>query len=329
MPTNGQPQAPLLPQATWITLGLGLLMCIAFGKIRYTDDSGMPDEIFRRSKVRWQHEADIVILGDSRAYIGLSPDHMKQAWGRDDLRILNFGFNAQGYHHRYLNFTAAVDRTNDHGEPVQAVMDPASTEKRIIVCLTARSLTPRSMVENGFDFAYRKDRSMSRLDRALEPIEVFCTPMELKDLTYGLCPWAKKKHFYREFFANGWMASDRIPRKTGSGLQEYRDTVFVNNFVDETIVQRVMDYVRKWRRHGIRVYGLRPPTCKPMIEMENDLGRYDEEDISRRFEAVGGIWLNINQVAYETFDDSHLTRAAAVRFSKDVVDLIRKHEASH
>ena len=298
--------------ATTITLVLGVVLVLLGGKIRYSDDSGIPEMVFRLTKVRWEKEADMVIAGDSRAYMGVSPEHL--ATDIDPkLRVLNFGFNAQGYNDVYL---AALKRT----------LDPASRQKRLLICITPRTLTPQAMIEHGYGFALNRDRSHNWLDRKLEYVYAFCRPMKPKDFLYGLFPRRKKKHFYREFYANGWMPGDRDPRKIGSGYKEYTERVFVNNFVNPKAVTRLMAFVRECSDEGIQVYGLRPPTCEVMVKLENELSGIDEVEIKRRFQTAGGIWLEPDPFAYNTFDDSHLTKEAAIEFTKWLSRAISEEE---
>jgi hypothetical protein len=50
---------------------------------------------------------------------------------------------------------------------------------------------------------------------------------------------------------------------------------------------------------------------------------FDEKTFVVRFEAAGGIWLNLDQTAYHTYDGSHLREDAAVELSGDVARLMR------
>ena len=127
----------------WPTLALGLGFVVLLGNIRYSDDSGMPENIFRFHKIAWRHEADIVVAGDSRAYIGISPAHLARDLPGNP-RVLNFGFNAIGYHAQYRQ--ALLD-----------VLDPKADNPRLLLCVSPRSLTRDSISHNdGFSYTLNK-----------------------------------------------------------------------------------------------------------------------------------------------------------------------------
>ena len=179
---------------------------------------------------------------------------------------------------------------------------------------------------DGFSYTLNKAGKLNALDRQLLHVYHFCRPMEMKDIGYGLFPWRREKHFYREFHANGWMAADRQPRKHGSGIKEYRG-VFAENQVDPRIVDELMAFVRRCVGDGIRVYALRPPTCPEMVALEDRLSGFDESAFIQRLTAAGGTWLDVaDKRDYTTFDDSHLEEESAVELSRLVARMIRAHE---
>lgn len=62
--------------------------------LRRNDSSGMEPEAFWAMKSEWGSQADIVLLGDSRTLVGVSPEAMQS--GLPDVSIFNYAFQAVG-----------------------------------------------------------------------------------------------------------------------------------------------------------------------------------------------------------------------------------------
>ena len=45
---------------------------------------------------------------------------------------------------------------------------------------------------------------------------------------------------------------------------------------------------------------------------------FDREAFVRDFRAAGGIWLDVDQDGYRTYDGSHLVRSSAEKLSRDL-----------
>jgi hypothetical protein len=292
---------PLGPTAQ--TLALGFCLVLLAGALRSTDESGIDRDRFWINKIRWQGVADVVIAGDSRSYLGVAPAHLAPYLG--NARVYNFGFDAAGFYGRYLD---AAER----------LLDPQSTTPRFILCVTPRSLTPEAEGFNGFRAFVGELRTRSWLELQVPEFFSFFKPMDAGDLWHGIFPFLKKRHFYREYHADGWMAGDRVPPKFGFNVEEYQNRVFVKNTVDPARVEELLTYVQRWTARGIRVYSLRPPTCKAMLKVEQRLSGFDEDGFVKAFTAAGGVWLPTDQTGYLTFDDSHLRRDDAIRFTNDL-----------
>jgi len=94
----------------------------------------------------------------------------------------------------------------------------------------------------------------------------------------------------------------------------------------ETSMGMIARNVRRCRAEGVRVYGFRPPTFQGMIDLENAAGGYDEAKIRQIFIQAGGLWLDVDQRKYPTYDGSHLRYDGARAFSCDLADLILQAE---
>ena len=102
------------------------------GRVRY---SGLVREEYWRIKMNWHHCADIVLAGDSRIQVGVSPERMNRQL--PGLRILNYGFGRVGYSQEYLR-------------AVEALLDPASSDRTIVLGITPSALLKVSQQNNVF-----------------------------------------------------------------------------------------------------------------------------------------------------------------------------------
>ena len=59
-----------------------------------------------------------------------------------------------------------------------------------------------------------------------------------------------------------------------------------------------------------------------MIELENTTSGFDETFFVASFEKAGGIWIDVSQTGYPTYDGSHLNPEGALEFSHDLAQLM-------
>ncbi|MBN2212546.1 MAG: hypothetical protein JW709_14205, partial [Sedimentisphaerales bacterium] len=217
------------------------------------------------------------------------------------------GFNGNGFNPEY--FQAANE-----------VLDPQSSHRAVLLAVTPHSLTLNASHINQFVEA----RDMSRFERfctlRLSAMVDFFEPMSFRDAWFGLCPGVKSSHSLREYFPDGWVASDRTP-ESHREVRAY-EKIFATHRVDPEVVAHLLEQVRSWSRAGVTVYAFRMPACDQMIELENTAGGFDEAGFVRSFKEAGGVWLAVNLTAYASYDGSHLRREAAEQFSDDLGCLI-------
>lgn len=252
------------------------------------------DENFWFDKLCWREDTDLLILGDSRSLMGLSPTVM--AVDLPGVRIRNFGFSGVPYTPEYLN---AAERA----------WDWKSGERAVLIGVTPQSLRNRPQ-ENQFS------RSMATL-----------TPISRWMATWT--GWAKRRWppltrvvfervvlgqtvdcFRTRHHPDGWVE----PLVHGVTLKpQFEDYREIQKYpISEEFTQTLLDRVRTWTDRGIRVYGFRPPTCPQMEAVEND---FDEGQFVNDFVSAGGVWLEPSQQDLKTIDGSHLDTSSANLFS--------------
>lgn len=256
----------------------------------------LDDSFYYYQKLTWKQNADVVILGDSRPMVALSPTAM--SGDLKGLRIRNFSFSGVGYSADYL--TAA-----------EQVWDNERDDARIaLLGITPRSLRRVSLKANRFTssartytpLTYWKARWLSWVPQTWPALD---RPF-LKVLTHAGAPGDFK--LYRD--AYGWFEPCPQHADLAATTTYYRR--IQNDPICPEIVDRVLDRVRRWSAIGIHVYGFRPPTCREMEALEDD---FAEESFVRSFEAAGGRWISPPSDDLATYDASHLDADSVSKFS--------------
>jgi len=262
------------------------------------------DQHYAYQKLTWRENADVVLLGDSRTWVALSPQEMSNEL--NDLRILNFGFGSVGYSADYLQ---AADR----------VWDRLSDRKIAVVGITPRSLRQISQDDNHFVASSRTFSLYSAWkSRWLGWAPGFWSPIDagtMKRLMHGTKPGSARR-------LDDGSCQPRDEQVDHAVALNYYQNV-QRDPIREEVVERLLAKVRDWTTQGIVVYGFRPPTCPAMEAMEQD---FHEESFVAAFEAAGGHWLSPSQQDLQTFDGSHLDFPSARLFSIRLASLIRATE---
>jgi hypothetical protein len=286
------------------TLILAALMIAAAGELRPPEpESGVPTDIFWARKANLEPEYDLVICGDSRVLVGVSPEAMKETLG--NLRIVNFAFNSQGYSASYL-------------ESARSLLDPQG-DKILLLGITPYSLTPQALQSNMFKAMRNLHPAESYQRLQWGGILDFFRPYSWRSLKGLLLPAAPGVH--QTYYEDGWVASDLEPPDPRLQLKTFRRT-FADNHVSDEVITSLTDQIREWRREGVLVFGFRPPTTAEMEQLERDLGGFEVDAVVEAIETAGGIWINLNGKGYISYDGSHMTEASAMRLSRELGELI-------
>ena len=286
-----------------IAIVLAAGMSIAFACYRNNDASGIAPLDYEAMKVDWHKCADVVVAGDSRVQFGIAPAGIGESM--PGMQILNYGFNGAGWSDEYLRY-------------IRNLLVDDSKGKTIILGITPESLTQRAHDRN--DFINYKERSPSErfLDTELGWFLYYCRPNGWVELLHALRPdSAPPTRGFREYFRDGWVGAENRPHRPRGLISRYA-VAFKNGGVTPESIRRVAQFARECSRQGIEVYALRMPTSVEMVNVENRAAGFDEQAFVRQFEAAGGVWLPFEQGAYKSYDGSHLLRAEAMRFSREL-----------
>ncbi len=277
------------------------------GFVRTRDRTGIRSERFWIMKLEWKGCADAVLAGDSRAVISVPPLGM---FGElPELRILNYGFSGAAY-------------TSDYLDGIAPVLDPNSPDRNIILAVTPRAFTEFAAQTGEFGRQWKRSKAKELLAEARWAFQ----RIQLKRLVADWLPGRPIRRDFRHRCADGWVAMYvENPCRTGA-LAHYEELFSAEDVVPE-MIDDLLDHVHTWTADGIRVCGFRPPCSPEMLALENRLSIFDEAEFITRFESAGGIWIEVEQNGYDSFDGSHLTWPEALEFSRDLAYAIRRIRA--
>lgn len=243
---------------------------------------------------------DVVLMGDSRIYRGLSPDIMEEIL--PDCKILNFGYSNGGLNPTM--FKAAEQKLAKNAK-----------HKIIVMGITANTITNYTQNNNQYlqELTRAKEEVLERM--YLNPILYWFSATTPKDLKNNLKPKEIPTSYYHTIYhMNGYAESDKFPIDTTEAIPSYTKD-FNNYTVNKEKLQQLYAQVKEWTNNGVIVIGFRPPTSQPMVILEDTLANFNEAKIKKEFISSGGNWIDINPSQFKTYDGSHLDKNSAKKLS--------------
>jgi len=279
---------------------LAIILIIIMGLLRPNTSSGMYEKRYWATKIGWQDYADVVVTGDSRVLGGVSPGKMQETL--KNRCIVNYGFASNLYDSQYL-------------EGVEKVLKEKSDNKSIILGITPHSLTEDGDITGQF-FALK---SLSKQDIFMHMhfagILSFFEYMSFRDALLGISPGLASSNTHKELFADGWLAYSKKPTGKKKELKNYVK-IYERCHVTQKMIDNLLGYVTRWTESQINVYAFLVPTCKEMVELEEQYSGLNLPEFKEAFQNAGGNWIEVDPTAYDSFDGSHLQRESAVELSK-------------
>ena len=270
----------------------------------------------------WLHKTfapsdyDMVLVGDSRIYRGLSPEAMREVLPR--WRILNFGYSSGGINREMLQLA-------------EEKIDPAALPKLIVLGITPHSLTFAARA-NAAIRGYRAEATWKRVlieygFDALFDLFLPTSPALLrKEILKRNQDTTGQRYLQLYHFKSGWVASDKQPRNQEESLPSYRNN-FLNNKVASDSENELLAQVNQWHQRGWRIIAFRPPSTPQMELLENELSGFDEDRFIKRFRSVGGLWWTLpHDESLTSYDGSHLEQHSASRLSRHLARWITQKE---
>lgn len=250
----------------------------------------------------------VVFGGDSRVFRGLSPD---------DFESELEGYNA----HNYAYWSNGMGRI--YLEGLEQKVDMDSDLKLIVLGITPHSLTPNAARCEHYIYEMSRSKEQVLQSLYLSRVQEVFAPYGALELIRKIGGKSKPSNYRITYHQNGWVESHWIQPDTGYSAQFYED-IFTENRVNGEVINGFMEYVERWSGMGIHVAAFRPPTSQTIRNLEHERGGFDEEDFIERFTSAGGIWIPLDNDAYQTFDGNHVEHLSAMRLSADLARSIRE-----
>ncbi|MBN2805461.1 MAG: hypothetical protein JXR22_02295 [Prolixibacteraceae bacterium] len=283
-------------------LMLGMLsLVMPKNKEKYLADMFWARKTFAPAKYQ------VVLLGDSRVYRGISPEVMEEQL--PEMEVLNFGYSNGGLNPMMLK--AAEEKLAAKGQRV------------LVLGISANTVT--AYTQNNEQYLQEVNRPREEvLERLyLNPILYWFSATSPEALKAA---WKAEKAttYYRsDYHMNGYVESDKFPADTTEALPLYEKD-FRNFQVNDQLLEALYQQVKAWTEDGIWVLAFRPPLTSGMRQLEENMGLYNEAAIKAGIESAGGRWVNVPWYNYSTYDGSHLDKPSAERFSLFLADEINR-----
>lgn len=263
------------------------------------EDVRTRETCFFMAKAHQDRRFGAVIYGDSRGLRGLAPSVIEERL--PGLRIFNFSWNAGGMNRRMYAET-------------ERLLDPDARPRAVILAPTALSFMAFKRANSQFLEFRHKPWDQVMLYRHLPQVANWFQPVSPS--LYPRLILGAKPHLllYQEFHGDGWIETDQTPFDDLNDLSRVAAQL-QGNPVDLELIRDFMDQTSEWTGRGIRVFGLTVPAYPPRVALEESILGFDRTAFIASFRRAGGVWLDLPQSGFDSYDGSHLTAASARRFS--------------
>ena len=266
------------------------------------------ESFFWNNKVNDDSKYNFIIIGDSRAYRGLSPNEIEKKL--DNYKAKNLGFSSGGFNSHVF-------------ELVDKYFDTTVKENVILICLTPFSLT-KSAYESNQLVTLKKKKGFEnwQINNVTKNLSFFdpIIPSEVgaNFMGYG---------YYHIYHENGWVESEKYPIDRDISLKLYSKEFANNKFCNECF-EVLLNNINSLTSKNVKVFILRIPIYKELKILEDSISGFNEKMIKSRIISEGGKWLDVDESLYETYDGSHLDSKSARLLSINIAKKINSQLAN-
>ncbi|MBN2682572.1 MAG: hypothetical protein JXR58_08690 [Bacteroidales bacterium] len=275
-----------------------LLVAGGFFLPKPQDDKLIQDRFWVK-KTHGNNDFDIIIMGDSRAYRGISPEAMQKHL--PDCKILNFGYSS-GRINKFM--CSEAEKRIALGR-----------KKTVILAISPNTLIPPP-VENAHyleQYLLPKEEIYQRLYFA--PLLHFFSSVKPSEIFSGKS--RKDNNYIQKYYDNGFVASHKLKEDTTEALKTY-EKWFKEAAVSRKMIKDLLEQTEDWTKRGITVIAFRIPSSYSMEKLEDSLAGFNELELKDLFLKAGGIWLDFPKNQYHSYDGSHLHFQSAERLSEEL-----------
>ena len=263
------------------------------------DDVRAARNAFFIEKTHGQASYDMVLVGDSRALRGISPEQIERQ--NPGLRVFNFAFHAGGFNDEI--FDAA-----------EALLDADSPRKAIVIAPTPLGFIDWKQTNAQYREYLNKPGDEVLLYRKCFALAGFLQPLSPTVFLRKALGMKPPRLLEEDFTPAGWISTRQTPADNFADLSVLRDQL-LGNRSEPAVMANLMARVADWESRGIRVFGTFVPAYEPRVALEDSMLDFPRETFMADFDRAGGRFFTGYGTGYETYDGSHLYDDSAVRFS--------------
>lgn len=289
-----------------ISVLIGVIICILVAALRPDVPAARNPEWYWMMKLDRDEPVAMVIGGDSRVYRGIDPTTIGERLGES---VFNAGFSSAKYRREYLAYLRRL-----------VSEDPGA----IVIGLSPFSFGSRAMT--GFEQAVemnRRRRLPIRMIRAFDQIPRGFAAIDPGVLLGRDAVMPSDEDYRQVFHDSGWVESDRPDAHQVDAWKTSIRKVADDYPTDPAQIDELMAAVAEWHAEGIEVFAFTTPVEEEILRFELDLFDISLESTRARFEAAGGVWLDLDSESdLRWYDVSHLDGDSAQRFSLRLAEAI-------
>lgn len=306
----------ILKSRTFILGAVSLLSIMLFSQFKPNSLQSLYKVEYNRFwtyKVHSGKKFNMIVIGDSRTYRGISPMAMNKSI--PGIRINNFGFSS-GILDKEI-FTEAEKR-----------IDQSADCKIILIGVTPGDLTDQEnkhfhdlakMTHSEvFDNIYMR----YYFSKYLLPVK----PSEFLEVDTN----SVKAKLTETFNDDGWVASESKEYNHKIHLKSYEE-FWSKNKVSHTKINDLLLKINDWNSNGYKVFAFRVPASVEIDSLENCLSGFDENSLSESIRKAGGHWILLKDKysRYSSYDGIHMDESSALILSRDIGEEINKFIPNH
>jgi hypothetical protein len=291
-----------------VLISLFLFACVTY--IKPVSDQSINKieyDRFWTLKVHSNKKYDMLVIGDSRVYRGISPQAMNEILS--GFRIFNFAFSSGILNNEIYEETEKRMKFKDKGIILIGISPTSLIENENKLLHELQKYTKAEVFDKMVT-----NYLLSKYISPLKPSIVF-TPdhstqtLDLKEI----------------FYPNGWVATSSTEYDHTKYLKSYQE-FWSDRKVSDKNIQDLCLRIDKWKRQGYSVFSFRSPASYEIDTLENRLSGFNEIGIRQRIESSGGIWISLEHVydKYKSYDGIHLDEISARGLSIDIATEIRR-----
>jgi len=290
-----------------LTIFISFLIAVIISSIT---DFVNNDELFKAVftyKTHTKNKYDFIVSGDSRTYVGVSPEIISDSL---NLSGLNLSYASVGFSKLFL-------------DKIEEKIDKDSENKTIILGITPSSFTKKASWNSHLRIEEKRKKEEVLETMYLSNIKNTFTATSPNEIWKIITSQERKEQIKEYHIKSGWIPCNIFYFDDAHSLYSYK-----KRFLKTEISQKVLDEfflkLNEWKEKGIKVYAFQPPVSYNLSQLENSFTTFNWDSFIKKFISAGGEWINLKG-HYHSYDGSHINKASAIKLSSEIAHQIKNN----